>query len=111
MRKLATHWLCGFVILISASVILAQANGRKTVDVPKVDPATLTIDGQMNEAAWQNAARADLITATGFEIWANKYYRESLTEPDYDEFFARLLWAQDTLYVFVHIDEIVNDST
>ncbi|MFO7448317.1 MAG: T9SS type A sorting domain-containing protein, partial [Ignavibacteriaceae bacterium] len=31
-------------------------------------------------------------------------------EPEYDEYYARLLWSKDTLYAFIHIDEVVNDS-
>jgi hypothetical protein len=84
---------------------------RKTVSVPKVDPSFITLDGQMNETEWQNAAEVNLITSTGYEIFANKYYREDLVEPEYDELYARLLWAQDTLFAFINIDEFVNDST
>jgi hypothetical protein len=98
-------------LLFITSVPLLFSQTRKEVTVPKVDPAAITIDGQMNEAEWQTAASADLITNTGYEIWTNKYYREDLTEPEYDELYARMLWAQDTLYVFVVIDEFVNDST
>jgi hypothetical protein len=112
MKKLATILVWGLFLLASASMVFSQDIVRKVVEVPKVDPAeSIVIDGVMNEAAWGDAAHADLITATGYEIWTNKYYRESLTEPDYDEFTGRLLWAKDTLYVFLHIDEIVNDST
>jgi hypothetical protein len=84
---------------------------RKMVDVPMIDPAALTIDGVMDEAAWSAAAKAEMITSAGFEIYTNKYYREALTEPDYDEMVGYMLWAKDTLYVFMHIDEFVNDST
>ena len=84
---------------------------RKTVTVPKVDPSFITLDGQMDETEWQNAAEINLITSTGYEIFANKYYRENLVEPEYDELYARLLWAQDTLFAFINIDEFVNDST
>ena len=112
MRKLATLALCGWLVLSGASMILAQdLITRKVVEVPKVDPAEITIDGKLDEAAWSGAGHADLITSTGYEIWTNKYYREALTEPDYDEFYGRLLWAKDTLYAFIRIDEIVNDST
>jgi hypothetical protein len=65
----------------------------------------------MNESEWQDAAEVNLITSTGYEIFANKYYRETLVEPEYDALYARLLWSQDTLYAFIHIDEFVNDST
>src|SRR5574338_307870 len=89
----------------------AQDIVRKQLDVPKVDPSLITIDGQMNESEWQNAAQVNLITSTGYEIFANKYYRPDLVEPEYDELYARLLWSQDTLYAFINIDEFVNDST
>jgi len=109
MRISRLHLVLMF--LISVSALMAQNNTRKVVEVPKADASAITLDGQMNESEWQNAARADLITATSYEIWTNKYYRETLTEPDYDEFYARMLWSQDTLLLFIHIDEIVNDST
>ena len=76
---------------------------RKTVSVPKVDPSLITLDAQMDETEWQNAAEVNLITSTGYEIFANKYYREDLVEPEYDELYARLLWAQDTLFAFIVI--------
>jgi hypothetical protein len=84
---------------------------RWTVDVPQVDPEGIVIDGKMDEPGWSQAGEANLITAAGFDLFTNKYYRENLVEPDYDEYRARMLWAKETLYVFIHIDEIVNDST
>jgi hypothetical protein len=81
------------------------------VSVPKVDPAAITIDGVMDEPAWATGGKADMITSSGFEIFTNNYGRPSLTEPDYDEMYARMLWAKDTLYVFMHIDEFVDDTT
>jgi hypothetical protein len=77
-----------------------------------VDPsAPVVIDGVMNEASWAKAAHADLVTATGYEMYALYYGRESLTEPDYEAYYGRMLWTDDTLYVFIHMDEVVNDST
>ena len=93
------------------STILAQDYIRKEVDVPKVDPAAITLDGQMDEEAWQNAGEVNLVTSTAYEMFALYYYRESLTEPDFDELYGRLLWSEDTLFVFMHLDEWVNDST
>jgi hypothetical protein len=84
---------------------------RKVVKVPKVAEGVINLDGKMDESAWSTAAEANLITNSGYEFFTNQYYREDLTEPDYDEYYARMLWSQDTLYVFIHIDEIVNDST
>lgn len=108
-KVLGIFQLLLFFILVNN--LLAQDLTRKTVDVPKVDPTLITIDGQMDEAAWGNAAEVNIITATGYEIWANKYYREDLSEPEFDELYGRLLYSNDTLYVFMHIDEFVNDST
>ncbi|MRR37358.1 hypothetical protein EG829_22430, partial [bacterium] len=103
------------LVLLSSFLSVALAFGadfqRKLVNVPSVAPSSITIDGKMLESAWTTAAKADMITSAGFEIFTNKYYRGSLVEPDYDEMYARMLWAKDTLYVFIHIDEIVNDST
>ena len=99
-------------LVVSTTIALGQTDyQRKAVTVPKVDPAAITIDGAMDEPAWATGGKADMITSAGFEIFTNKYYRETLTEPDYDEMYARLLWAKDTLYVFMHIDEFVDDST
>ena len=109
MKRSLLAILAGTLLFSSA---IAQPIQRKTVNVPQIDSSgVLTIDGVMNESVWSTAAQANLITGTGFEIWTNKYYREDLTEPDYDEYYARLLWAHDTLYAFIHIDEYVNDST
>ena len=111
MRKVNMCLLALLLIVAVQSVALGQeAIVRKELDVPKVDPSVITIDGVMDEAAWENAAEANLVTSTGFEIWYNSYGRE-MAEPDYDEFYARMLWSEDTLYLFLHMDEYVNDST
>jgi len=100
------------ILLMTLSIsLMAQSISRKELDVPKVDPSSITLDGQMDEAEWQNAAEINIVTATSYEIFANKYYREDLEEPEYDELYARLLYSNDTLFAFVHIDEFVNDST
>jgi Secretion system C-terminal sorting domain len=103
--------LVGIFILVLASGLFAQDITKKVIEVPKVDTSVINVDGVMDETAWQTAAEANLITSTGFNIWTNKYYREELTEPDYDELYGKMLWTKDTLYVFIHIDEFVNDST
>lgn len=111
MRKFVTPLVFGFFLLNVSAISFGQEITRKVVNVPKVDSAAIQIDGLMNEAEWQNAGRADLVTSTSYEIWANYYGRENLAAPDYEEHYARMLWKDDTLYVFVHIDEVVNDST
>jgi hypothetical protein len=87
-----------------------QAQTRMVLDVPKVDPGTITIDGVADEAAWNSAARADIITNVGFQGWFN-YYGRTVVEPDYPELWGRMLWTTDTLYVFIHIQDVVNDSS
>lgn len=108
MRNL---WMLVLVLVTSASVVMAQDFARRQVEVPKADSGAITIDGVMDEAAWSTAGEINMITSSGFDIFANKYYREDLVEPDYDEMYARLLWSKDTLFVFMHIDEFVNDTT
>jgi hypothetical protein len=88
-----------------------MAQDRVEVDVPNVDAGAITIDGMMDEAAWSTAGEANLVTDEEFNIWINPYGRENMVEPEYDAFYGRLLWAMDTLYLFLHIDEFVNDST
>ncbi len=107
MRRFTSFGLLLFCLLISVAPLFAQ---RVTVEVPKVDPSAITIDGKMDESAWNGAAKADLITPTGFGGWFN-YYGRTVTEPDYPELNGRMLWAKDTLYVFIHIKDLVNDST
>jgi hypothetical protein len=107
MKRFATL----VIVLVCTFQVFSQEIVRKELSVPKVDPAAIIIDANMDEAVWQNAAKVDLITDNGYEIFANKYYREDLIEPEYDELYARVLWAQDTLYFFIVIDEFVNDST
>ena len=89
----------------------AMAQNRVEVDVPNVDAGAITIDGMMDEAAWSTAGEANLVTDEEFNIWINPYGRENMVEPEYDAFYGRLLWSMDTLYLFLHIDEFVNDST
>ncbi len=109
--KNVRYLLIGMLFIFCSSLILAQIDfERKVVKVPKVDPTSIKIDGVMDEAAWQNAGEANLITSTGYEFYGNYYYRD-LPEPDYNEYYARMLWSQDTLFLFIHIDEVVNDSS
>ena len=98
------------VLCVLLALPLVYGQSRMVVDVPKVDPGTITIDGVANEAAWANAAKADVITNVGFQGWFN-YYGRTVVEPDYQELWGRMLWSLDTLYVYIHIKDIVNDST
>ncbi|HEX3074226.1 MAG TPA: T9SS type A sorting domain-containing protein [Ignavibacteriales bacterium] len=95
----------------SFSVFAQESFTRKVVDVPKTDSGTVVIDGLMDEAVWENAAEFNLITPTATEIFAYYYGRPELAEPDYDEYYGKLLWSKDTLYVFIHVNEMIDDST
>ncbi len=101
---------CVMLIALVCTLGFAQ-DGRLVVNVPHVDTSVISIDAVMDEAAWAEAGEANLVTATSYAMYALYYGRESLTEPDFDEYYARLLWTPETLYVFIHIDEIVNDTT
>jgi hypothetical protein len=107
MRKFTISGLLLICLLLSVTSLFAQ---RKHVNVPKVDPSAITIDAKANEAAWNTAATANVITNTGFDGWFNYYYRD-VVEPDYQELWAKMLWAKDTLFVFIHIKDTQNDST
>ena len=96
--------------LVFTPFLKGQTGSRLEMDVPMVDPSAITIDAQMNESEWSSAAEASLVTSTGYNLWIYYYDREGLAEPEYDEYYARLLWAEDTLYAFIHMDEVVNDT-
>src|SRR5690606_10767018 len=83
---------------------------RLELDVPRVNVGRITLDAVMNESAWENAAQVNLVTSAGYNIFHFPYDRDGLLEPEYNEYYARLLWSEDTLYAFIHIDEIANDS-
>src|SRR5512143_1372675 len=101
MRRLLVLPVVGLFLAAMLPLLASAADmvTRKVVQVPKVDPAVMTIDGQMNEAAWATAAQANIVTSTGFEMYAY-YYGRDLPEPDFEELYGRMLWAKDTLYVF-----------
>src|SRR5690606_36363062 len=88
-----------------------KSQDRLQMDVPMVDPAAITLDGNMDESEWGSAAEINLVSNTGFNIFALYYDRDGVTDPEYDEYYARLLWSEDTLYAFIHIDEVVNESS
>ncbi len=107
MKK--NYTLLLFLILsISVSLI---AQDRIELNVPMADSGAIKIDGVMDETAWNSAAEVNLVTNTEYNIFALYYGREGVTEPEYDEYYGRLLWTKDTLYAFIHIDEVVNDSS
>ncbi|MDO8550764.1 MAG: T9SS type A sorting domain-containing protein [Ignavibacteria bacterium] len=109
MRRFKLFSIGLLLMLCFGSFVLGQ--DRISLDVPIVDPTAITLDAVMNEAAWSGAAEVNLVTSAGYNIFSLYYGREGLLEPEYDEYYARLLWSEDTLFAFIHIDEIVNDSS
>src|ERR1035437_8051145 len=110
MKRLYTL-LTGLIVLTFFSNLSAQDYVRKELTIPRLDSTTyINIDGNMTDPAWNNAAQINIVTNSGFEMFMNNYGRPSLTEPDYNELYARVLYKKDTLFVFVHIQEFVNDS-
>jgi len=65
MKRTDQLLFIGLLCVSFTSAVLAQVDSiqRRIVDVPNVDPGAITIDGQMNEPAWANAAHADLVRA------------------------------------------------
>src|SRR5690606_34896814 len=110
MRKFKLFEIGLILMFCFSPFALGQEEPRLELDVPMVDPAAITLDAQMNEAAWSTAAEVNLITSAGYNIFHFPYDRDGLLEPEYNEYYARLLWSEDTLYAFIHIDEIANDS-
>ena len=108
MRRFTMSGLLVLCLLSSVALMLAQS--RVQVDVPKVSPGTITIDGKADEGAWSTAATANVISNTGFNGWFN-YYGRTVTEPDFPELSGKMLYTKDTLYVFIHIKDVVNDSS
>ncbi len=109
MRKL-NLLLLFFVFTFFVPGTFGQEYTPPEIMVPKVDSGAIKIDGKMDETAWQSAAHADLVTNTGYNIWFNPYGRD-LSEPDYVSYYGRMLWSRDSLYLFIHIQDIVNDSS
>ncbi len=104
------NYLLTLLLILSTSAFLF-AQDRKELNVPMADSGAIKIDGVMDEAAWGSAAEVNLVTSTEYNIFSLYYDRDGVTEPEYDEYYARLLWSRDTLYAFIHIDEVVNDSS
>jgi len=72
------------------------------VQVPQAT-GPITLDGQADEAAWEDAAEVSLT-----EFWNSGYY-EGWGDPDTPDLTstARLLWDDDVLYVFIHSEHAV----
>jgi hypothetical protein len=88
---LATMWM--------ATAARAQGYGvDQSVIVPSAAPGSITIDGVYEADIWDSGATLNLLANTNF--WSDDY-------PQPDEMFAeaKVLFSEDTLYVFVTIEE------
>lgn len=90
--------LTAFIVAVAAGPAYAQTYGTGTeVDVPWVEPGTIVLDGQMDEAAWDAAAEVDA-TANWDGDWSG--------HPDADVGVeTRLLYTEDSLFVFHRISD------
>ncbi len=86
------------VAFLWASVLPAAAQDEygvgATVEVPKVEPGTLVLDGVADEGVWDLALQLDALAN-----WA-PFGEFGTDEPDL-EVDARVLWSEDTLYVYM----------
>jgi hypothetical protein len=87
------------LILIGVAGLWAQVPYGSGVDiqVTPVDPATMTMDGVADEAAWATAT-----TINAANLWDGAWSGN----PDPDGIFeAKVLYAPDTLYVFYQFED------
>ena len=70
----------------------------ETIVTPQVNPASITIDGEYEADVWDTGAEIDLLT--NVDWWS-----EDFPDVDVNEAWARVLFSQDTLFVFAWIDE------
>lgn len=70
--------------------------GGLTLQVPRVDPGAITIDGAADEAAWADA-QSDINATLQWSSYGT--VGDDLSGPDLQP-ETKLLWSEDTLYVF-----------
>ncbi len=94
MKKVQLLFLCGLMLIaLQAS---AQYGMNRNLEVPQAT-GTMTMDGVDDEPAWANAPTIDM-TANWDGAWSGH------PSPDVTA-TAKLLWTNDTLYVFVKIED------
>ena len=67
------------------------------INVPYVAPGTLTMDGNDNEAAWQNAVAVDIMA-----YWEGSWSGHPVPDISAE---SKLLWTEDTIFVWVKIED------
>ena len=90
--------LTAFIVAVAAVPAHAQTYGTGAeVDVPWVEPGTIVLDGQIDEAAWEDAVQVEA-TANWDGEWSG--------HPDADVGAeTRLLYTEDSLFVFQRISD------
>lgn len=90
--------LTALIIAVAAVPAYAQTYGTgESIQVPWVEPGTITVDGQADEAAWENAVSVDP-AANWDGDWTG--------HPDPDVGFdTRLLYTEDRLYVYHKVSD------
>lgn len=97
MNRFKTMWCVLAVCLFLPLYAQAPYGVGDNINVPYVAPGTLTLDGNDNEAAWQNAVPVDIMA-----YWEGSWSGHPV--PDVDA-VAKLLWTEDTLFAFVRIED------
>ncbi len=104
IRYRLTHARClvlGAVLALATTTApaLAQEYGTgASVVVPSVTPGSIVLDGQVEYDVWDTGTRVNLLAHTS-------WWMDEMPDVDVPEAYARLLFSQDTLYVFAYIDD------
>ena len=89
------------LLLAFATPAFAQYGIGVTQDVPRVDEGTITLDGNLDEAAWDDAPLIDLT-----QFWNSGYYDCAPNAPEGEVDIAavgQLLYSDGVLYVSAHV--------
>jgi hypothetical protein len=89
--------LCFSVLFIMSAMAQTPYGIGDNVVVPYVAPGTISLDGVLDEAAWDDAAVVDIMA-----YWEGAW--SGHPEPDVMA-TAKLLWTEDTLFVSVLIED------
>ncbi|MCF7808295.1 MAG: T9SS type A sorting domain-containing protein [Candidatus Marinimicrobia bacterium] len=92
MPRKSLHYVLILVVMIASAWAQNPYGIGDNIDVPYVEPGTISTDGVGDEAAWATAAEVDVMA-----------YWEAGGTPDITIDAAKLLWSDDTLFVYVKI--------
>ncbi|MFW5973173.1 MAG: hypothetical protein ACOCTG_04205, partial [Bacteroidota bacterium] len=102
MRHLTTIGLCTLLLALTAPVMAQTYGSGASISVPHVESGTITIDGQMDEEAWQDAR---VLTIDKF-AWDGGWNTAGDTEPGYApepdvDVTVRLLYEEGRLLAHI----------